>query len=289
MSPSAAARRITQILSLRPLAHRIARYYPPPHDDRFQDGMVGVTKAVDAYDPTHRTALTTYAAVRIRGEILDGIRREDHLSRKYRDEETARRAAGGGDDPRQQKPVSFQVVRDEDSPYERGGTLDPGYAGVEARMVVTAALKTLTEQERQVIVGYYYDGRTGKDIAAGLKVTESRVSQIRKTAEGRMRQRMGKAAMSSPPGLPPTGTICAVHHHRTAVPYAIHHVWPVELGGPNAADNRVLICSNGHAEVHDYLALLGKGPVPWVTRLRFHHRVRALAVEGFNEYLLTEG
>ena len=53
------------------------------------------------------------------------------------------------------------------------------------------ALKDLTEKEKQVILLYYYEEMTLKEIAAILSVTESRVSQLHTKAIGKMRKTLG--------------------------------------------------------------------------------------------------
>jgi hypothetical protein len=77
---------------------------------------------------------------------------------------------------------------------------------------------------------------------------------------------------------------CTVHRHREGVPIEVHHVWPKGMGGPNVAANRVKLCSNGHGEVHEYLALLvaGDGRVPWRTKLRYGFKVRRVAQLGYD-------
>ena len=82
------------------------------------------------------------------------------------------------------------------------------------------------------------------------------------------------------------GTSCAVHRHRSWVPLEVHHVWPLGMGGPDRASNKISLCSNGHSEVHGYLDLLRKydGKVPWLQALRYGGRVRRLARQGYEQW-----
>lgn len=83
----------------------------------------------------------------------------------------------------------------------------------------------------------------------------------------------------------PLVTSCAVHKHRSSVPGNQHHVWPLGMGGPDIPSNRVLLCMNGHGEVHDYIDDLIKydGRVPWRRKIRFGKKVRDLAMRGWLE------
>jgi hypothetical protein len=94
--------------------------------------------------------------------------------------------------------------------------------------------------------------------------------------------------------MPPTpmGTDCVVHKHRSSVPVVQHHVWPVGLGGPSKAFNKVRVCENGHYEVHNYFDLLmkydpdktGADNVPWLKGVWYGKRVKALAQLGYSRY-----
>lgn len=81
------------------------------------------------------------------------------------------------------------------------------------------------------------------------------------------------------------GDQCTVHgSHRPAVHRtAVHHVWPLGLGGPDHADNRVRVCGTGHDTIHTNIhALCLHGPaVPLVgTRAE-----RALALRGYQAWV----
>ena len=82
------------------------------------------------------------------------------------------------------------------------------------------------------------------------------------------------------------GTNCAVHTHHSLVPIEIHHIWPLGLGGPNTRDNRIPLCSNAHSAVHSFLTLLikGGGKVKWTTARQYGHRVRDLALQGYEKW-----
>ena len=83
----------------------------------------------------------------------------------------------------------------------------------------------------------------------------------------------------------PMGMACAVHAHRSWVPIERHHVWPLGMGGPDVAANKVAVCANGHYAVHEFMDRLIRtaGEVPWVEARHFGPKVRALAVRGWTE------
>ncbi len=55
-----------------------------------------------------------------------------------------------------------------------------------------------------------------------------------------------------------------------------HHIWPLEYGGPNVPGNRVVVCPNGHRNIHTYIQTVrAGGPAVKVTR-----RERQLAEQG---------
>lgn len=79
---------------------------------------------------------------------------------------------------------------------------------------------------------------------------------------------------------------CTVHKHREGVPIEVHHVWPKGMGGPNVPGNRVPLCSNGHGQVHEYLAVLvkGEGKAPWLVKLKYGYKVRRVAALGYDRF-----
>ena len=81
------------------------------------------------------------------------------------------------------------------------------------------------------------------------------------------------------------GTVCGVHVHDEWVPIERHHVWPLGMGGPDVEANVVMVCANGHGQIHAYLDHLirygGVGRVPWDLTRRFGVKVRVLGQAGW--------
>jgi hypothetical protein len=83
----------------------------------------------------------------------------------------------------------------------------------------------------------------------------------------------------------PMGTSCSVHKHREWVPMEVHHIWPVGMGGPNVAANKVTVCCNAHYSIHEALRqlILHNGNVPLDTWKHFGVKVKHYAMQGWVE------
>ena len=99
MEPAARDRLLTEHLGLvhhvaRQLSRRLAVEFD--FDELVSAGTIGLMNAVDSFDPGRGLAFSTFAAPRIRGAILDELRRQDHvprsIRRKSRDISAAREA-----------------------------------------------------------------------------------------------------------------------------------------------------------------------------------------------------
>lgn len=198
-------------------------------DELVSAGSVGLMNALDSFDPERGLAFSTFAAPRIRGAILDDLRRQDHVSRSIRRksrEMTAAREAlmrQHGRAPEQQEIATQMGVDLEtfwrwesevegvfhmslDQPRPDGETSSPfpidlltGETGneIESRINLQQesehlrdAILGLKEQERVVLSLYYYEELKLLEIASILELTESRVSQIRSRAISKLRAEM---------------------------------------------------------------------------------------------------
>ena len=221
------------ILEYAPLvklvAGRLSMYlgYNVEYDDLVSYGIFGLIDAIDKFDPRKGIKFETYASLRIRGAILDQIRRNDWIPRTIRqrqkqiekamkdieaetgrpasDEEIAK-ALGIGDDEllewQSQMKLTNVVSLNEfmESGSEVAGdsamgrhyeTPEEAMDQSELKQMLVEALDMLTEKERSVVVFYYYEELTLKEIANILGVTESRISQLHTRALEKMRLRLG--------------------------------------------------------------------------------------------------
>lgn len=199
---------------VRAIAMKLARELPASVDvdDLFSMGFIGLMDAAEKFDPKRGAKFDTYAEFRIRGAIIDELRKQDWVPRSARDRMDALHSAAEaveartGNRPNAEEiskemriPLAkfHEMMRDlgsqslvnmEDMPegweQEDSSLPDPFRQVVrnEAKAVVDRMLQSLPDQDRQVLSFYYYRGLNLKEIAQILGVTESRVSQIHSRA-----------------------------------------------------------------------------------------------------------
>ena len=223
------------ILEYAPLvkvvAGRLSMYlgYNVEYEDLVSYGIFGLIDAIDKFDFLKDVKFETYASLRIRGAILDQIRKMDWIPRTIR---------------QKQKEIDA-VIRDIEARYGRSATDEEVSSGLgiteeeyldwqsqmkitnvvslnefleqgsevpneasqsrssqfdspeevlerdELKKMLTESLELLTEKERKVIVFYYYEDLTLKEISNILGVSESRISQLHTRALQKMRTKMG--------------------------------------------------------------------------------------------------
>jgi RNA polymerase sigma factor for flagellar operon FliA len=214
------------------IANRLAARLPTSFqkEDLIQAGMMGLLEAVDRYDPQKMTLFKTYAELRVRGAMLDDLRKKDWIPRSVRDNcnklEKAYVALRGRniDYPSDQElagelgielrelPIFLEKTRQipmlsldnfgntgkDDEQLDIMETIsDPDQKdpitqllGEEAQEHLVQALKRLPEKERLVLSLYYNEELNLKEIGAVLNVSESRVSQLRTKSIAMLRSYM---------------------------------------------------------------------------------------------------
>ena len=222
------------ILEYAPLvklvAGRLSMYlgYNVEYDDLVGYGIFGLIDAIDKFDALKEVKFETYASLRIRGAILDQIRKMDWIPRTIRqkqkkietvikeieavqgtmatDEQIAK-ALGISDDEyvdwQSQMKVTGVVSLNEFMDQGSEIPIDPQnnqsrFEGPEEviekdelKKVLMQALELLTEKEKKVILLYYYEELTLKEISHILEVSESRISQLHTKALSKMKTKMG--------------------------------------------------------------------------------------------------
>jgi RNA polymerase sigma factor for flagellar operon FliA len=196
--------------------------------DLVSAGALGLMEAVSAYDPERGYRFSTFAASRIRGAMLDEMRRRDVAPRSVRrkqrkmDDAQNRLAVELDRQPRHPEVADtlgvdvktlwrwkWDVARsrrvsltDLLSDHAAGTARGPerslqGSDGTEERLSteqevfrLRRELAALSERERLILTLYDLESLTLREIAGRLGVTESRVSQIRTRALKRLRNRM---------------------------------------------------------------------------------------------------
>lgn len=217
---------------VKTVAGRLSMYlgYNVEYEDLVSYGIFGLIDAIDKFDTLKEVKFETYASLRIRGSILDQIRKMDWIPRTIRqkqkridaiikeiemesgkkatDEEIAKKlgiTSEEYDEWQSQMKISGLVSLNEY--VEQGSDVAQDYSQhttarfespeeniekQELTGVLQDALELLTEKERKVITLYYYEELTLKEISNILEVSESRISQLHTKALQKMRGKMGK-------------------------------------------------------------------------------------------------
>ncbi|MFA8341689.1 MAG: sigma-70 family RNA polymerase sigma factor [Rhodothermaceae bacterium] len=142
--------------------------------DYFQFGVEGLSEAIDRYDPDYGTKFETYAIQRIRGKIIDELRKLQIKPRNYnREDEVVYRN------------VSLDNSFDNDEGYTLNEIIPSGEVQpdevvqkTEQKQLLVETIRNLGERDRLIITLYYYENLNYNEIAEILNITISRVSQI---------------------------------------------------------------------------------------------------------------
>jgi RNA polymerase sigma factor for flagellar operon FliA len=143
-------------------------------DDRdfFQFGIEGLSEAVDRFDPDFGTKFETYAIKRIRGKIIDELRK---LQKKK----------SSGENEIVYTKISIDTPLDDEENFTLADTLPSDYDNPDVEMekneavsMLGAAIKELPERDRTILGLYYYEHLNYQEISQILNITVSRVSQV---------------------------------------------------------------------------------------------------------------
>ncbi len=214
------------------LARRMAATMPHSIDlsDLVQDGVIGLIDAAHRFDDSRGIKFETFAERRIRGAMIDALRKDAWprgVRRVRRELEAAREKlrASLGHEPSladlaqeigsDEKRLGKTIVRintiESTSPFSTAENVDEAqlpavmvpaeperpdlqYERDEVKARVQNAIATLPPREQRVIALYYYHEVTMKDIGTELGVNESRVSQLHARAIRRLRDALGADA-----------------------------------------------------------------------------------------------
>jgi RNA polymerase sigma factor for flagellar operon FliA len=208
------------------LARRVAATMPHSIDigDLIQDGVIGLIDAAHRFDESRGIKFETFAERRIRGAMIDALRKDAWprgVRRQRRELEAAREqlrrelgcepsladlaAKMGSDEKRLGRTIVRINTIESTSPLASGENLDEStlpaalmpsepeqpdiaYEKSETKDRIRAAIESLPAREQKVIGLYYYQEATMKQIGAEIGVNESRVSQLHARAIRRLRE-----------------------------------------------------------------------------------------------------
>jgi RNA polymerase sigma factor for flagellar operon FliA len=193
-------------------------------DDLISYGIIGLIDALEKYDPSKQVKFETYAYFRIRGAIIDELRKQDwvprslrqkakkiertidliesKLGRQAKDEEIAQYLSISVDKLQNimgelHSSIIFSL---DEQIVERAGTIkaisnesgDPQQliGTKEVKEILGHAIDELPERENKIISLYYFDELTLKEIGLVLGISESRVSQLHTRALMKLKNKL---------------------------------------------------------------------------------------------------
>ena len=212
------------VRSYAPLVKRIAHHMVArmpssvQPDDLIQSGMIGLLEASSKYDPGKGASFETYAGIRIRGAMLDEIRKGDWvplkskrrppkslklLENKLGRDASDREVAEAMDmtlseyfdilkDAQGSKLFSFEEIPGSGEPGIQSDSPNPmdQIQKRDFQRCLAEAISTLPEREQLVLSLYYDDELNLREVGEVLGVSESRVSQIHSQAALRLRSKL---------------------------------------------------------------------------------------------------
>ncbi|MGI6484880.1 MAG: FliA/WhiG family RNA polymerase sigma factor [Thermoanaerobacterales bacterium] len=190
------------------------------HEDLVSYGLFGLLQAIDRFDLKAGTKFTTFAYTRIKGSIIDELRKTEKIPtstiKKFKIlqealaklEQELSRAASDNDLCRylnittdklyemyNEVSIYSTAIPFEDLVYTSEYRKDCGRPDVfaekqEIKKILTDAINRLPKQERLVVTLYYYEDLTFKEIAEVMKLSQGRISQLHTKAILRLRGRL---------------------------------------------------------------------------------------------------
>lgn len=202
--------------------------YNVEYDDLVSYGTFGLIDAIDKFDFDKGVKFETYASLRIRGAILDQVRRMDWLPRTVRQKQKRMDAAyqkleteSGKFATDEELAAELEISVEELSQWQAqtkaagvvsldeyleqgsengivGGSESEDFVNPEKQVeqkaikeLLVQSLESLTEKEKKVVLLYYYEELTLKEISEVLEVSESRISQLHTKAIQKLRLKLG--------------------------------------------------------------------------------------------------
>lgn len=196
------------------------------YDDLLSFGTFGLIDAVDKFDSTMGVKFETYASLRVRGAMIDQVRKMDWIPRTLRQKQKKLDVAYQKLEEKYGRSATEEEIADElqismedletwqnqtnisvlvslDQWIEQGGVKidyneqeenkrpERVVEREELKKILLNALDLLTVKEKRVILLYYYEDLTLKEISVILEVSESRISQLHTKALQKLRVKLG--------------------------------------------------------------------------------------------------
>jgi RNA polymerase sigma factor FliA len=208
----------------RRIALKMARRCPDwvSRDDLVAAGLLGLTEAAERYDQTRTEPFLSFAEHRIRGAVLDELRRGDMLPRRVRQlarkiSTTIRALENSGEAPTEHRiaetlgvpveayrngmshlvNVGVDPIEHDDQVLVSDARLAPDELAAHSELIgtVRAALEHLEQRDVTILGLHYIEDLTYQQIAEALRITPSRVCQLLWRAVDRLRTQLGEKTM----------------------------------------------------------------------------------------------
>jgi RNA polymerase sigma factor for flagellar operon FliA len=213
----------------------VSTQYYHEYEDLLSCGVIGLMDAFERFDPGRGVKFETYAQVRIRGEIIDYMRRQDFAPTSLRLKiRTVERAIDSLSQTLGRSPADAELAQylqmdldtleeilgqahslnllhldellvqaQEDGPdFAQEGQPDTQFERQEVRRLLREELGRLPEKEQLVLALYYDEDLTLKEIGQVLTLSESRISQIHSSALLKLRTRLTRQLRAEPEPQP---------------------------------------------------------------------------------------
>lgn len=210
------------------IAHHVSVGLPPGQsvDDLIQVGMMGLLEATRCYEAQKGVQFKTYASIRIRGAMLDELRKDSWMPRSVQQKskkiskaiqsaEARLQRTASDKDIAQEMDISMDeyyrmldsvagctVFSIEDNPGQMDQNADEQSPELDiecesTRDKLAEVMEGLPRQEKLVIFLYYNKGLNMQEISKVLEVSESRVCQVHSQAVNRIRGRLTREMSKS--------------------------------------------------------------------------------------------
>lgn len=217
------------------VVRKMIKNYPQAieESDLYQIGILGLSEAIDRFDPAYGIKFETYAIPRIKGSIIDELRKVDwiprslrakintmkektvELEQKFSGNYTDNEVANGlgiemKDLQNWKKDINAVNMFSLDKPIDESNkqnlydivedseyiNADDQLEDDEMKRILLRAIKKLPEKTRLAITLYYYEKLTFKEIGKILNVSESRISQIHSETMTKLKKDINKMIYS---------------------------------------------------------------------------------------------
>ncbi|AEF17338.1 MULTISPECIES: sigma-70 family RNA polymerase sigma factor [Thermoanaerobacterium] len=193
-------------------------------DDLISQGMIGLIDAVNKYDVSKGVKFETYASIRIKGEIIDYLRKKDWIPRSLKKRyKSIEKTIEQLEQEYKREPTIEEIMEatklSKNDVLKTLSYMNAGYISsldevIENNLKITSitdnevtnpenevmmfdlkqniskAIDTLQEKERLIISLYYYEDLNYKEISKIMGLTESRISQIHSKAIKKLKEKL---------------------------------------------------------------------------------------------------